>query len=221
MEQVKIDDITINYVVKRNTKRKIYIRVRDEIVYVSAPKKTPKKDIEILLKKHIEYIKTSLEKSKKQNIIHYNGIAFKPRFITGDKFVYIQGEEIVISAKTSDLEAYKKVLYDFYKREVETKISLIYDMAKIDFKEIEIPPIKVRYLKSMFGNYNRKNHEIKLSSLLAKYDHEFIKVVLYHELSHLYEFNHSNKFYKVFESKYPNAKKINFMLKKIKYNDCI
>lgn len=221
MEKIKIDDLVISYIVRKTTKRKIYIRVRDDIIYVSVTKKTTKKEIENILLKHKEFIKKTLEKNKKQDTIHLAGVSYKPRFIVGENKVYIEGEEIVISAKTREIEAYKKVLYDFYKKEVLRVLESIYSVAEYDFKEIKIPPIKVRYLKSMFGNYNRKNHEIKLSSILAKYDYEFIKVVLYHELSHLFEFNHSKEFYKVFESKYPNAKKINFMFKKIKYNDYI
>lgn len=221
MNQVKVDDAVINYVVRKTAKRKIYIRVRDGVVTLSVTKKTTKKEIENLIIKNIEWIKKTLEENKKQNVIHLAGIAYKPRFVVGNKNVYIDGEEIVISAKTGDLESYKKVLYEFYKKEVEQKVTSIYETVKKDFTEINIPPIKVRYLKSMFGNYNRKNNEVKLSSMLAKYDYEFVKVVVYHELSHILEFSHSKKFYQVFESKYPNAKKINFMLKKIKYNDCL
>ena len=221
MEQLKVNDLTINYVVKKTTKKKIYMRVKDEIVILSVTKRTTKKEVEALIIKNIELIKTTLEKNKKQNIIHLNSIGYKPRFITGKNGVYIDGEEIVISAKTSDLASYKRVLYTFYKKEVERIVLLLLEDVEKDFKEINIPPITVRYLKSMFGNYSRSKHAIKLSSILAKYDYEFIKVVLYHELSHVFEFNHSKKFYAVFESKYPNARKLNFMLKKIKYNDCL
>ena len=73
----------------------------------------------------------------------------------------------------------------------------------------------------MFGNYNKRYHRIKLSSLLAKYDYKFIKHVLYHELSHVEVLNHSKEFFSYFESKYPNAKLVRKELKKIKYNDYI
>lgn len=222
MNKIIVDGLEVNYIVRKTTKKKIYIRVKENLVYVSVTKKTSVKDVERLIVKHIDFIKKELDKNRKEEVIHLNGIAYQPIFLTGNKNgVVINERNIIIISKQSDIKAYKKVLYDFYKKEVSNELEKIIDEAKCDFKEIVFPSISVRYMKSMFGNYNRHSHHIKLSSLLAKYDYSFIKLVLYHELSHVFEFNHSKKYYEIFERKYPNAKKLNFMLKKIKYHDCI
>ena len=115
----------------------------------------------------------------------------------------------------------KKALYNFYKQEVEKEIVRIIRDAMDDFSDINFPSISVRYMKSMFGNYNKQKHHIKLSSLLAKYDYLYIKHVLYHELCHVSVFDHSAKFMKLFEEKYENARLVRKSLKKIKYNDYI
>jgi predicted metal-dependent hydrolase len=76
-------------------------------------------------------------------------------------------------------------------------------------------------MKSMFGNYHKVKHHVKLSSILAKYDYKYIKFILYHELSHVVEFNHTKKFFAYYEAKYPNAISVRKVFKKIKYNDCL
>ena len=221
MTQITIDNLTFNLVVRKTTKRKLYIRVKEDVVYVSVTKKTKDKEIINLLQKHIDFIRKKLIENKKQDIIHFGGREYKPVFTIGKKGVNVIGDEIHISAPNKDIETYKKVLYAFYKQMVEQELDRLMNVVKNDFREINLPKITVRYMKSMFGNYRRVSHEIKLSSILAKYDFKYIKVVLYHELSHVYEFNHSKKFYMIFESKYPNAKRVDFTLKKIKYNDCL
>ena len=151
-----------------------------------------------------------------------NGIPYKPRYFVSDKNkVMIVGDEIYLYSKDDSLEKYKKILYDFYKKEVEKEIEKLISEAKKDFSEIAFPTISVRFMKSMFGNYHKVKHHVKLSSILAKYDYKYIKFILYHELSHVVEFNHTKKFFAYYEAKYPNAISVRKVFKKIKYNDCL
>ena len=220
--QITINNITFTYAVKRTTKDKILLRVRDGIVIVSATKKTKIQEIEEILVKYIDFIEEKLKKTAPDEIIHLNGIPYKPRFFIGNKaMVEVVGDEICITAKNDNVESFKKVLYDFYKKEVEREVLKLMSTALYDFYDIDFPTISVRYMKSMFGNYYKQKHHVKLSSILAKYDYEYIKFVLYHELCHVQEFNHSNEFFALYEKKYPNAKKVRKIFKKIKYNDCL
>ena len=219
-KSITIDGTTFEYIIRRSTKKKIYIRVKDGIVKVSATKKTTAKEVEDLLTKHIDFIKKQLNSSKKEDFIHLNGVAYRPRFFTGSKSkVEVVGDEIHLYSKTPELDSYKKVLYTFYKEEVEKELLKIMSEAYYDFKEINFPTISVRFMKSMFGNYHKLKHHIKLSSILAKYDYKYIKFILYHELCHVTEFNHSNAFFALYEKKYPSAKTVRKIFKKIKYND--
>ena len=219
-KNITIDGVSLLYTITRSTKKKLYIRVKDGIVKVSATKRTTVKEIEDLLKLHIEFIKKQLAASVKEKIIHVNGIAYIPRFFISNKQkVEIIDDEIHIYSKVNEEEQFKKVLYDFYKKEVEKELVKIINDAMFDFRELNFPTISVRYMKSMFGNYHRVKHHIKLSSVLAKYDYKYIKFVLYHELCHIKEFNHSSKFFTLYESKYEGAKEVRKNFKKIKYND--
>ena len=222
MKYISIDGVSFYYEIKRTTKKKIYIRVKDGIVKVSATKNITLKEVKELFAKHIDFIKEQLILTKKEDIIHVNGTPYKPRYFVGDKNkVMIIGDEIHLYSKDNSLEKYKKILYDFYKREVEKEVEKLISEAKKDFSEISFPTISVRFMKSMFGNYHKVKHHVKLSSILAKYDYKYIKFILYHELSHIVEFNHTKKFFAYYEAKYPNAISVRKVFKKIKYNDCL
>ena len=222
MKYISIDGVSFYYEIKRTTKKKIYIRVKDGIVKVSATKNITLKEVKELFAKHIDFIKEQLILTKKEDIIHVNGTPYKPRYFVGDKNkVMIIGDEIHLYSKDNSLEKYKKILYDFYKKEVEKEIEKLISEAKKDFSEISFPTISVRFMKSMFGNYHKVKHHVKLSSILAKYDYKYIKFILYHELSHVVEFNHTKKFFAYYEAKYPNAISVRKVFKKIKYNDCL
>lgn len=222
MKYISIDGVSFYYEIKRTTKKKIYIRVKDGIVKVSATKNITLKEVKELFAKHIDFIKEQLILTKKEDIIHVNGTPYKPRYFVGDKNkVMIIGDEIHLYSKDNSLEKYKKILYDFYKREVEKEVEKLISEAKKDFSEISFPTISVRFMKSMFGNYHKVKHHVKLSSILAKYDYKYIKFILYHELSHVVEFNHTKKFFAYYEAKYPNAISVRKVFKKIKYNDCL
>ena len=222
MKYISIDGVSFYYEIKRTTKKKIYIRVKDGIVKVSATKNITLKEVKELFAKHIDFIKEQLILTKKEDVIHVNGTPYKPRYFVSDKNkVLIIGDEIYLYCKENSLEKYKKILYDFYKKEVEKEIEKLISEAKKDFSEISFPTISVSYMKSMFGNYHKIKHHVKLSSILAKYDYKYIKFILYHELSHVVEFNHTKKFFAYYEAKYPNAISVRKVFKKIKYNDCL
>lgn len=222
MKYISIDGVSFYYEIKRTTKKKIYIRVKDGIVKVSATKNITLKEVKELFAKHIDFIKEQLILTKKEDIIHVNGTPYKPRYFVSDKNkVMIIGDEIHLYSKDDSLEKYKKILYDFYKREVEKEVEKLISEAKKDFSEIAFPTISVCFMKSMFGNYHKVKHHVKLSSILAKYDYKYIKFILYHELSHVVEFNHTKKFFAYYEAKYPNAISVRKVFKKIKYNDCL
>jgi predicted metal-dependent hydrolase len=222
MKYISIDGVSFYYEIKRTTKKKIYIRVKDGIVKVSATKNITLKEVKELFAKHIDFIKEQLILTKKEDVIHVNGTPYKPRYFVSDKNkVMIIGDEIYLYSKDDSLEKYKKILYDFYKKEVEKEVEKLISEAKKDFSEIAFPTISVRFMKSMFGNYHKVKHHVKLSSILAKYDYKYIKFILYHELSHVVEFNHTKKFFAYYEAKYPNAISVRKVFKKIKYNDCL
>ena len=108
MKYISIDGVSFYYEIKRTTKKKIYIRVKDGIVKVSATKNITLKEVKELFAKHIDFIKEQLILTKKEDIIHVNGTPYKPRYFVGDKNkVMIIGDEIHLYSKDNSLEKYK------------------------------------------------------------------------------------------------------------------
>lgn len=81
-----------------------------------------------------------------------------------------------------------------------------------DLMQLDYSAFKVSNSKNRWGSCDSKN-VIKINFRLVMLPHKIIDYVLIHELSHLVEFNHSKKFYKVIESIMPDYQKYRKELK--------
>lgn len=217
---IKINGKTYTYIVKKTSRKKVYIRVKEGIIVVSAPPFTSNKKIEELIINNQKLIISNLEAFDIEPTIHIKGNKYFCYFHVADRCdLLFDGDEVHIYAKKNEKEEYRKILYQYYKNIVWNEVLNLIPNAKNDFSEFVFPMIKISNMKTMFGNYYKKKHLIHISILLAKYDLKYIKYVLYHELTHVSIFNHSKEFYDFFESKYPNAKNTSKELKKIVYHD--
>ena len=68
------------------------------------------------------------------------------------------------------------------------------------------PEIKIRQMKSQWGNCHWKTNYITLNKQLIHYPFEFIEYVVLHELTHFHVMNHSDAFYQIIESYMPDYK---------------
>lgn len=102
--------------------------------------------------------------------------------------------------------------------------ALVIDMIYIDYQELlkqrikhcvdnfELTPsgIVIKRLKRAFGICH-KSGKISFNLYLTKYSIAFIDMVIYHELCHLVEMNHSKRFYSLLENYVPDYKIIKKM----------
>ena len=220
MEILTKNGKTLSYEFKRNTKNTYRIRLKGDTVYVSAPKRASKKAIEDIISERFDFLYEKLLAARLNKTVHLGGIPFTLLCRVGKKSsVELTEGNLVVTAARDEKSSFERAIRAFYKKCVEAElIKLVYD-AQYDFREIEFPKITVSYMTSRFGCYNRKTNVVKLSSLLAKYDPKYIKPVLYHELSHTLEFNHSAAFYAVLEGKLPGARALDREMKRHRYND--
>ena len=152
--------------------------------------------------------------------IHVKGIKYNLVLKKGKKeSIVIKDNDFIITSSKVDLCSYRTLLRRYYKRIVEEEITrLIYD-AEFDFKEVNFPKIKVLYTVNRYGQYNKIKNEIQISSIMAKFDLKYIKVVLYHELAHTHYMNHKQDFLDVMESKYPGSVDLDGEFKDFRYQD--
>ena len=94
------------------------------------------------------------------------------------------------------------------KRILPIKTSYYANIMGLKYGRITITGAKTR-----FGSCSSKGN-ISFSYRLMLYPDEAIDAVVVHELAHLYEMNHSPRFYKIIETVLPDYKERKKLLKK-------
>ena len=210
--------------IRRNSNR-ITLRIRDSILSFTSPYRLTEKEIIKMIDKNYDLFILELEKAKIKNIvksnkIHYLGNEYNVKIIESkyNNIEIIDNDFIIYTKNNNDLYN-KKLVHEFYKSFLESYINHEIIKAKniygINF-DIEI---KYKTVKSYFGNCYWKKNLIDFNTILAKYEPIYIKTVLYHELGHFFNHNHSNAFYYKCEMALPGFIKNDRALKKIHYND--
>ena len=118
------------------------------------------------------------------------------------------GEEKVFLNKNLDIDKwYKKQAKDIFKNHLD----LNYNNFS---RNIPYPSLRIRKMTTRWGVCNVKDKSVTLNLELMKRDLKYLDYVIIHELSHLIEANHSDKFWKIVEENCPDYKKIR---KEMKY----
>ena len=191
-------------IIKKNNKN-IYIRVRNNKVYVTTNYFVTNKSIENLLKDNYKsigkMIDRAIEREGKKDLFLLFGNDYD--VIYGDFDKQINVEEGLI--KVVD----EKVLCSWLDKFIHTTYynHLMYWYG--EFKEsIPIPTLKIRKMKTRWGVCNIRTNTVTLNLELFRYDIEWLDYVIIHELSHFIDPNTSKYFWCVVEKYCPNYKEI-------------
>ena len=211
----------INVVKKR---RSIGIKVvNGSKIEILSPYLFSEDDIYNLVMKHKRFIaKRLVESSVEEDTLHILGTKYKYNIIPSDfDNIYIDDyqKEVRIFTKNTDDKYIFKMVNEYYKNilinivnknidEIKSKMNIWYD---IDFE--------YKRVHSYFGECYNKRSLVILNTKLAKYEHKYILSVIYHELAHFFYQDHQDKFYELLEGVFPNYRKIQSELRRIKYNE--
>lgn len=221
----KLIQITINQkdnpveLIYKRSNRRIYLRVKAGVVYITTPVKLSLSKIEELIAKNFNFIMKHMKETEKiDNQIHFLGKLYALTFLY-DKFnaIEVKDTEIVLTIK-SLLDA-EKLIQELYKRalikvveEYAEKIISLFEMPK----DIEFI---FKRVKGYYGECFPKKKKIILSTRLAKYELKYILSVIYHECAHFKYPHHQKEYYEYLEQRYPNYKRIQKELRKISYHE--
>jgi predicted metal-dependent hydrolase len=133
--------------------------------------------------------------------------------IEGDK-VFIFGEEKEIPGFSSFDEKAKETYFK--------KLLLPYVSERTTYFEqlMNIPVgyiCKIRNMSSRYGVNSKNTKSLTFTTSLIHYDPKVIDSVVVHELSHYFEFNHSQKFYAIVYKYCPDYKMYHAKLRKHQY----
>lgn len=94
---------------------------------------------------------------------------------------------------------------DDEKEKLHKKLDIFVKRYEI-LMETKVNKWNIRKLKAIWGDCHKENREITFSLQLARCNDNFIEYVVVHEMAHLFEFNHSRKFWNIVEKYIPDYK---------------
>ena len=200
---VQLGDYEINVEIVRKNNKNVYFRFKDDgTLYVTCNRFVFQKDIIKMIKSNekslLKMYETSMKKAERDLSFYYLGKPLTKVFDENIKKVYI--EDDMIYAKN------EKQLDKWYKEECIRVFNERIDECLPMFNDIPMFSLKIRNMKTRWGVNNVTRRIITLNSELLKKDVTLIDYVVIHELCHFYEANHSSRFWKQVEKRYPNHK---------------
>lgn len=220
MIQITINqkDIPVELIYKRSNRR-IYLRVKAGVVYITTPVKLSLSKIEELIAKNFNFIMKHMKETEKiDNQIHFLGKLYALTFLYDkSNMIEVKDTEIVLTIK-SLLDA-EKLIQELYKRAL---IKVVEEYAEEIISLFEMPKdieFIFKRVKGYYGECFPKKKKIILSTRLAKYELKYILSVIYHECAHFKYPHHQKEYYEYLEQRYPNYKRIQKELRKITYHE--
>lgn len=199
-------DMQFEYTVKYSVRRNITIKVnRDETVEVRAPHGTTAAFIEGFVSAHEGWVLNTLDKVKKINEekgkpisrVFFLGEEYDVKF--GGKSVEFDGRRFKLPEEDSRMHIalwMKKNSEPIFKERVEYFAEAMGAAPTA---------VKVTNARTRWGSCSSKG-SINLSWRLIMARGELIDYVVVHELAHLSEMNHSDRFWKIVKQYMPNQK---------------
>lgn len=201
-------------IIKRN--RNTYFRIRNGMLVITTNRLTTKKVIlsyiDLKFDQFYQQLQIQTHQEPDDHIMlwgHHYSLS-----IEHGRFAYtIDEDHINARSLTNDIDSIKKRIYLSEMRKKLMEILPVVEQS-VQSKGILPTPIKLKYLKSKFGSYHRKNMEITLNTYLSRLDPIYTSYVLYHEYAHAKVFDHSKHFYSLLGELMPKHKEYQKALKK-------
>lgn len=215
-------------VIRRSESTRVMIQVNpDCTIVVNAPETASQQEVELAVVKRASWISKQLHKFKHQNafVLLRTYVSGESHFYLGRRYILkvntdkgttqnvklLRGK-IEVNVKTSSPDKIKALLQDWYKdraREIfNTRLEVL--LQKTPWVS-EKPHIRIMRMATQWGSCS-PHGQLTLNPHLVKASRECIDYVLLHELCHLAEHNHSDRFYRLMEQTMPKWQDIKTLL---------
>ena len=213
----------IDYTLTRSKRKTVIIYVRSSGVDIRAPLRMPMHEIDRFVASKEKWIKSRLVRTQEQAVQREN---FNLDY--GDMILY-RGKLYPIAQKAGNRAVF--VDETFYvppglsPDEIKAACVKIYKkLAKLDINEkvqyfagrLSVKPtaVKINSAKTRWGSCSAKK-SLNFSWRLIMADDDVIDYVVVHELAHIIELNHSNRFWSIVEGILPDYKENQKRLKEL------
>ncbi len=220
-EAIQLGEIEISYKLIRSKKRKsslVMKLAKNGILQVRVPYFTKDYEIDNFLLAKKNWISKQLQTRtfldsdigfSNGDYQLFKGQKYRIEYIkSSPSKVYLKDSSLFVFSNTLNFQS---ILEKWFKTEsINYLINRTYELAQLNnFPKVR--EIKVRKMRSSWGNC-RSNAVITYNYNLIKAPVELIDYVIIHELCHLFQPNHSSKFYQLQASMIPNWKQLKAQL---------
>ena len=208
--QIELEDKIYDVNITRKNIKNMYLRIKDDGIYVTCNYLVPKSMIISFIERNSESIieesNRIRKKEKKKESFYYLGKCYDVIILNTVSKIEFYDNKVFVKNK-SYLETFLK---NECKRIFNERLDYCYNLFEED---LPYPPLMIGKMTRKWG-YNSKNRKlIKLNFELIKYSINEIDYVIIHELCHFLEFNHSRNFWKYVKKYKPNYKENQIVLK--------
>lgn len=225
-EIVEISGLQIRVLKKRNLKN-LYIRVNppEGDVTVSAPLGFPDEEIKLfVLRKlpEITKVRNKMNVQPRQSKREYVsgescylwGKPYRLQIVSGQKRYSIEktpNKIIMTVPEGATIESKEQALTEWYRTELKRVLETVFDNCRKK-TGIDADEAKIKKMKTRWGTCNIESRRIWINLQLAKKPPECLEYVVIHELVHLLEKNHTNRFNALVEEFCPTWKEAKKLL---------
>ncbi|MBR6071344.1 MAG: DUF45 domain-containing protein [Acholeplasmatales bacterium] len=219
---INVNGFDVNVINIVSKRRSVGLRVINNSIEVYSPYKLKDDDIINMLSRHKRFISRRITGSETSNSIHLLGKEYKLIIISADF------NNLIIDDLNNEIRVYSKKLDEYYVRAIIDNYynSVLDKIVRENIDEIKKCmninyDIEFQYkrVNTYFGECFSKRRKVILNTKMAKYEKIYIISVICHELAHFYYQNHQDGFYNLLEKVFPNYRKVQSNLRKIKYNE--
>lgn len=232
-KKIILKDETLSLVVRTYKRsRNIKAYYKGDVLHISKPRYLSSKEIDNFIKKFEDELYNEYKKIKSNKVLGIKKwVDGEEIFYKGNKYKIVTNNENLFKIK---IDEENKVFYITSPLEIEdelrreTILKLIKKLFKNNTKyivdeklnywsnitKIKYNSYKVHDAVSRYGSCIKSKKALNFSSRLIMLSEDKIDAVIVHELCHIEEANHSEKFYNLVQTYIPNYKEIDKWLKK-------
>ena len=203
---IVLNNQPISYTVIYKNNRKIYLKVQQGKIVVSAPYMTPLSYIEELIYRYQNRLFIQINQYESYQDYKEGGYVdiFSQRYVlclrdVGKYHCRIHGNKLYVYHFSIEkcVETFlKELLYNYIQERIIFYLAHDFDLV--------MPEIQIKKYKGRWGSCFYKQNKVTFNLSLVHLDKELIDYVIVHELTHFIEPNHSKRFYKEIEKRMPD-----------------
>lgn len=208
---VNLGDVCI---VRNKRAKRFIFRVKESVLYATVPFSCSVKDITKVLEDNSNRLKTLLQKSNRKVAkmldfgFRIDAPNFKFEIVKGptQKFIINHSEESIQLIAPPDTNFSNSEIQQWLIKAVEQLLlknakrilpRLVMQLSKLH--NLKVSQVKLNLSKGRWGSCSSRGN-INLSAFLLLLPNHLINAVILHELTHLTEMNHSDKFWSLLDS---------------------